>query len=492
MTELSTWLPALLPFVGAAIVLGLGDRAADRRGVSILVAVLSLVMAVVSLLSLMALPAGGQLESAWEWLPQYGLTLRVGVDALSAPLLLMSTLVGLCAVLALPRESSDRSGEHDALVLLTMGACNAAFSSRDLFFFYLFAELTTLPKYLLISRFARQNPDPNKTPARVALEATLYVLVGALFLLAVIALLMVSASGPALGFDTGASALSNLDPNAALLLFGVAAASFALWSGLWPFHAWAPPVYTAGRAQTNMLFGGVAKMFGLYGLLRLSRDLLPQAAAECTAILLVLGAINILYGAWVAMRQRDWNRILAFASISHAGYTLVAIAVGAAATDTAAVALMLAHGLASALGFLLTDELEYSAGTRDAHKLGGVAKLLPALGAAFVALAIVSSGIPGTFTFAAELSMFFAAWAHGPITAQPAVVIAVFGVVLGTTYLFTPLHATFFGESPAGGITELRKVRPRALVAAAVLVLMQLGLGVFPQVVLDDRTEASQ
>jgi NADH-quinone oxidoreductase subunit M len=492
MTALSTWLPAVLPFLGAVLAAAIGrSNPAARRWVGIAAAAAALVMAASALLSLMALPAGSRLESAWEWLPQYGLRLRVGVDALSAPLLLVSTVVGLCAVLALPRDS-DRSPEHDVLILLTMGACNAAFSSRDLFFFYLFAEITTLPKYLLISRWARENPDPSKSPSRVALEATLYVLVGALFLLAVIALLMVSGSGDALSFDGGASALRNLAPSSAVLLFAVAAASFALWSGLWPFHAWAPPVYTAGRAQTNMLFGGVAKMFGLYGLLRLSRDLLPQAAEECTVVLLVIGSINILYGAWAAMRQRDWNRILAFASISHAGYTLVAIAVGSASTDNAAVALMLAHGLASALGFLLIDELEYSAGTRDPRGVSGLAKLLPALGAAFVAMAIVSTGIPGTFTFAAELSLFFAAWGDGPIAAQPAVVIAVLGVVLGTTYIFTPLHATFFGEASQVGVAEVRRARPRALFAAALLVLAQVGLGVFPQVVLDDRTEVTQ
>lgn len=480
MIDLLTCIPVLAPLLGAAMVVACpADQLAARRIIAVLGPLLALGSAVVACLSFDPDVAGYQFETHLQWIPQYGLSLRLGIDAISLPLLLLSGVVGVCALLG-SNPGEQRGKEHDVLILLALSAVNGAFLSINFFFFYFFAEIVTLPKYLLIARWARRDAADQAT--RVALQATLYVLFGAMMLLTVIALLSANTTGP-LDFDAGRTALAALDPDLAVAIYALAAGGFALWSGLWPLHSWAPPVYTTAQGPTNMLFGGVVKYLGLYGLLRLGSDLLPAAAAAVGPVLLVVGAINIVYGACVAMKQSDWNRVLAFASISHAGYTLVAIGIGSSVTLAAAAILIVAHGLISALGFLLTEELEWAVGTRDMSKLGGLASSVPLLAVGFVALAIAGSGLPGTLAFAAELMMFFGTWAKGTLEAQAVTVVAVFGVMLSATYFFSALHATFYGDGRGPAVHA--KLRPFSVAAASLLVLVTLGLGVFPRVVTD-------
>ncbi|MEN9580874.1 MAG: hypothetical protein RJA70_3883 [Pseudomonadota bacterium] len=480
MIDLLTCIPVFAPLLGAVLVaLCPPDQTGARRLLALLGPVLVLATAVAAALSFDAGVGGYQFETRFDWIPDHGLALRFGIDSLSLPMLLLSGVGGVCALLA-TGPSEARSKEHDVLLLLALTAVNGAFLSIGFFFFYLFAELTTLPKYLLIARWARRGAS--EQAPRVALQTTLYVLAGAMMLLAVMGLLTANATGP-LDFDTGQAALASLDPELGLILYGIAAVAFGLWSGLWPLHSWAPPVYTTALGPTNVVFGGIVKFFGLYGLLRLGSALLPAAAAELAPVLLVFGALNILYGALAAMRQSDWNRVIAFASISHAGYTLIAISIGSSLTLVSAATLMLAHGLVSALGFVLSDELEWSTGTRDISRLGGLATSVPLLSVGFVMLAIAGSGLPGSLAFAGELMMFFGTWAHGTPVAQTVTVIAVFGVILSATYLFSALHSTFYG--PARGLAAIAKPRPLPIAAAALLVLVTLTLGVFPRFVTD-------
>jgi NADH-quinone oxidoreductase subunit M len=197
--------------------------------------------------------------------------------------------------------------------------------------------------------------------------------------------------------------------------------------------------------------------------------------------------INVLYAGWASLKQTDWNRLLAYASISHAGYTFIAVSTGTAMGQAAAVTLMCAHGLVTSLGFLLTDELDAVAGHRDVSRLGGLAHGAPMLSVAFCVFAVAGAGFPGTAGFVAELMVFFAAWDAGTVTSQAAAVVCVFGVILSATYLYRALHATFFG--PAKPNLPLESNAPSLhglpLVATVVLTFSTVVLGVYPRVLTD-------
>jgi NADH-quinone oxidoreductase subunit M len=499
MNDAVSWIPVAAPIVGAVLVatLGQSDRGA-QRAVALVASLIALATSCLAFVAFDSSVAGYQLASHFAGSEKFGIALAFGYDAISLPLVLMANVVGVCAVLTLRATTetgatarNDR--EHFALLLLALGSCNGAFLSLNLFFFFFFCELGTLPKYLLVARWWRRQQTERDAPgamavkpANVAMQMTVYILLGAMAFLGVIVLLAAKLGG-SLEFEALSKAAPALDAELQATLYLVLVFALGVWSGIWPLHAWAPAAYATAQAPTNMLFAGVAKGFGLYGLLRIGSSVLPAGAAAASELVMVLGMINVLYAGWASLKQTDWNRLLAYASISHAGYTFIAVSTGTAMGYAAAVTLMCAHGLVTSLGFLLTDELDNVAGHRDVSRLGGLAHGAPMLSVAFCVFAVAGAGFPGTAGFVAELMVFFAAWDAGTVTSQAAAVVCVFGVILSATYLYRALHATFFG--PAKPKLPLDANAPSLhglpLVATVVLTLSTVVLGVYPRMLTD-------
>lgn len=487
-----SWLPIAAPLTAALLLSLVGrEERATQRAVALLGAGVALLMACAAWWSFDPAQGGYRFETNLAGLErsaleEFGIVLRLGIDGTSLPLLLMSGVVGLCAVLATDPEIA-RPREHYALLLVGIAACNGAFLSINLFFFFFFCELATLPKFLLVARWWRAGANQlEPRPSAVAMQMTVYMLLGAMAFLAVMVLLASSLSG-SLDFDRLGEASEALDPAWQATLYGILIFALGTWSGLWPLHAWAPAAYATAQAPANMVFAAVSKTFGLYGLLRLGSSVLPAGAETWSGVLFVLGMVNVLYAAWVTMRQKDWNRLIAYASISHAGYTFIALSAGTELARTAAVVLMFAHGLVTALGFLLADELSRATGRSRVGELGGLARALPTLSLAFAVFAIAGAGFPGSATFVAELMVFFSVWEVLTPMAQTAAVVCVFGVILSATYLFRALHDTFFG--PPSETMKLRpgaeRFRPATLLAATLLVVASTAVGVWPRLITD-------
>jgi NADH-quinone oxidoreductase subunit M len=499
MNDALSWIPVAAPILGAALVATLSpaDRAAQRT-VAVAAALVALVTSVLAFLSFDTGEAGYQLVSRFAGSKEFGIALAFGYDTKSLPLVLVANVVGVCAMLvarSTPATGSDARNdrEHFALLLLALGSCNGAFLSLNLFFFFFFCELGTLPKYLLVARWWRREQTERDAPgaaafrpSTVALQMTVYILLGAMAFLGVVVLLAARLGG-SLEFDALGKAAEAMDPELQTTLYLVLVFALGVWSGIWPLHAWAPAAYATAQAPANMIFAGVAKSFGLYGLLRIGTSVLPEGAAASSDVLMLFGIINVLYAGWATLRQKDWNRLLAYASISHAGYTFIAVGCGTAMGDAAAITLMCAHALVTSLGFLLSDELERVAGHRDLSRLGGLAHGAPALSLAFCVFAVAGAGFPGTAGFVAELMVFFAAWGAGTVMSQLAAVVCVFGVILSATYIYRALHSTFFG--PAKPKLPLEPNAPSLaglpLLATLVLSLSTIVLGVYPRLLTD-------
>lgn len=420
-------------------------------------------------------------EFPWAVLPAFAI--GFGLDALSFPLLVASAVVTLGAILLVDTDEAE-SSTHTAMLLLTFGACNAAFLTTNLFWFFFFCELTTLPKFLLIQRYPENGRWLKDMPsARVAMQMTAYIVAGAMAVLACLA--FISAKAGTLSFTELVTASSNLSEAAQTCLFGLAIFGFGMWGSMWPLHGWAPSVYTTGKAPANMLFGGVVKSFGVYGLFRLATTALPLGAQACGPVLIVCGCIGILYAGYACFRQKDWNSLLAYSSISHAGFAFVALGINTPQSIAALPTLLFAHGVTGAAGFALSRELLRSTGSRDSAELSGVAVALPRLGLGFSVFTVCACGLPGSATFVAELLVFFAVFDAQHQMSIVATAICAFGVVVGAVYMFRALHATFFGQTEATVPTLDKNVRVAPLVAVWVLIATSVAVGVCPRVFTD-------
>ncbi len=473
----------LAPFAG---ILALIVTPEDRRGLARAVALLASAVALVGAIALAVLYDRGaaDVRFPWSipWLPQLGVTLAFGLDALSLPLLVMSAVLGFTAVLV--TDVKDRDKLFYILLLATVGSGLAAFASRNLLIFYFLCEMTTVPKYLLTAAWGELPEGKYRvTPPYAAMQVTLFIAAGAMAVLLGLASLYLFAGS--LDFNAlHARALgAPISGTAQYWIYGAFLLGFGIWTSMWPFHTWSPLTYAAAPPPAAMLFSGILKNFGAYGLLRLGSSFLPDGAHDWSQPLAVIGIINILYGGFAAMRQKDWCYIVAYSSISHVGYLFLALAAGGRLGTTAAIFFMVAHGLVVGLLFAVTGFLYRGAGSRHVPELGGLARSMPFVSVAAAVGAIAASGLPGFANFFAEVMVFVAAWTTGRPLFVVGAVVAVWGVVMTATYFFRALRNTFYGESK--GATPPPRPRTAAILAVAILVLSSAALGLWPRFVTD-------
>ena len=418
------------------------------------------------------------------WLNGVGLDwpLRFGVDGLSLPLLAVSALIGLVAMLV-GGDTRPQPRAFYALLLGLAGAALAAFASVNLLVFFLFAEMATLPKYLLITVWGELPPgDHGRDRDHAATQQLLYVQAGAM--LAMFGVVGIVCLG---GYSCDLVALRDVtfDPVAQRWLFGLLLLGFGVWTTLWPLHAWAPLAYAAAPTPAAMLFAGVVKNLGAYGIVRAGVLLLPEGLRWWAAPLAVMAAANILVAGWTALRQRDWQLLLGYGSVSHAGYFFLGLASLNYTGLGGAVFFLSAHGLAIAACFALVGVVTGAAGRRDLASLGGLARRLPFVGTALAMAVIAAIGVPGFANFWGELLTILGAFRHDTLLSRLAAAAGAWGLVLTATYLLRALHATLFGPAKPGDdhlndLTTPGQRLPYVLLLAALLLL-----GVWPRLALD-------
>lgn len=402
-----------------------------------------------------------------------GSQLSLGLNGLSAPLFAMAGLVGIAAALYAAASAELKQPRlYYGLLLVMQTGLLGLFASRDLFFFYFFHEFALIPTFVLIALWGRQERHV------VALEMTIYLTLGAMVSLAgLIALYQVSGaqSFDMVAIRQGLIAAEDQGWVFALLLFG-----FGILVSLFPFHSWAPRGYAAAPAPVAMLHAGVLKKFGLYGLIQVALPLLPLGAASWGELLKWLALGNLLLLGAVTMAQRDLKKLLGYASVMHMGYIFLGIYAATTVGIGGAVFLMVAHGLSTALLFLLADVVEKHAATSELDDMGGLGKHAPVLMGVFTAAVMASIGLPGFGNFWGELSIFAALWqSSGPWL----VGVALIGIVISAIYALRATADIFFGplNRPyySGDLSGLPKV------AALLLLGALLAIGLWPRSISD-------
>ncbi|PWF80544.1 oxidoreductase [Kocuria rosea] len=434
-------------------------------------------------------PNGLAFEEQVPWIPGVNSSYHVGVDGLSLPLLAMTAVVFLaCAVHAL--RDADRPRVQAALFLFLQGVSLGVFVAADLILFFVFFDLSIVGMYFVIAGWGHGGA------ARSALKFFLYTFLGSLALLLGFIGLYVAAAPHTFDIpELVAAAPLAGDPLTGGLVLAAILVGLAVKTPTVPFHTWLPPAHTDAPATGSAVLAGVLLKMGTYGFVRIAMPMLPEAWRAWAWVIVAVGVVSVLYGAFVALAQTDLKRMIAYTSVNHMGYIVLALgAVGVLAEDadqarsvavTGAVVQMVSHGLITAALFLLAGVMQDRAGTYDMGSYGGLAAPAPRYAALFAVGAFASLGLPGFSGFIAEFQIFVGSIAVAPVTA-----VALLGILVTAALFLRALQRVFTGPA-AGHTVGFVDLRAPELWSAGPLLGLSLLIGVLPRVLLEVIEPAS-
>ncbi len=479
MLTLAVFLP-----IGAAVLIALLGRGV--RNVRIFAAAVSVVELLLTFFIFLAYDTSdgaSQFQlvdrvADWIPIPSFEVQYFLAVDGLSAPLVMLTGLLGMVAIFA-SWSIEHRVREYFVWLLALQGAVVGVFTSLDFLLFFVFWELELIPMFFLISIWGSGRREYS------AMKFLIFTILGSAFMLVGILILY---------FTTGSFDMTEMPALVrqassgvpALLVFLLLFVAFAVKLPVWPLHTWLPDAHTDAPTAASVMLAGVLLKMGAYGMFRLG-GILPDVLRDVSWALAALGVINILYGAAVVFRQTDMKRLIAFSSISHMGFVLLGLssAVGVAGSVssvglTGASLQMFTHGAITGLLFLLVGYVYERAHTRHIPDLGGLAGRMPILGAALLVAGLASLGLPSTAGFVSEIHVLigtFPVWSW--MTALGA-----FGVVLTAGYILWMVQRVMLGPlNPR--FADLRDATPLELVPIAALVIAIMVVGIFPGTVTD-------
>ncbi|MBI4328908.1 MAG: NADH-quinone oxidoreductase subunit M [Chloroflexi bacterium] len=471
------FLPALAA-VAIALVLR-GDRtvrlvAAGAMAVDFLLTVLAWLRFDPSVSAPQLVDKLGQYDTA-PWVPGLNATYYLGVDGLSLPLLVLTALLGMCAVLA-SWHVTLRVREYHVLLLVLTAGVQGVFVSLDLFLFFLFWEVELVPMYFLISIWGSGRKEYS------AMKFLIYTVFGSALMLVGILLLRLSAGTfdmPAL-IEQGQAGLIEPAFLSLQAIFFLLFFAFAVKLPVWPLHTWLPDAHTDAPTAVSIMLAGILLKMGGYGMLRLNVGIFPDVAQDVAPLLAAFAVINVIYGALIVFRQTDLKRLVAYSSVSHMGLVLLGVASMQSLGLSGAALQMFSHGIITGLLFLLVGLLYDNAHTRHIPDLGGLASKMPVVAVVFLLAGLASLGLPLLSGFVAELIVFL-----GSYSAQPlATVLVAFGIVLTAGYILWTLERTLFGpELPR--FAEVRDAKPVDVLAMLPLVAAIVLVGVYPALLAD-------
>ncbi len=461
-----------LPLIGAVILLFLpGD---DTKKMAALAT--SVITFLVSLLLLTGWQdgAGMQFVEEFAWMPDFNIHYRMGVDGISLWLVLLTTFLMIIAVVFSNQHVKENVGGYMALMLLMETATIGVFLALDLVLFYVFWEFSLIPMYFLIGKWGGQNR------VYAALKFFLYTLAGStLMLVAILAIYFQTGSFNVVELPALAASLPAWLQQAAFLAFALA---FAIKVPLFPFHTWLPDAHVQAPTAGSILLAGVLLKLGTYGFVRFALPIFPVAAADYAGMISILAVIGILYGALVALVQRDIKSLVAYSSVAHMGFVVLGIFSLNQQGVSGAVLQMVNHGLSTGALFLMVGMLYERRHTRDLADFGGLWKSVPVFSFFFLVVAMSSAGLPGLNGFVGEFTILLGTFASTPILA----VFGTVGIILAAWYLLVAFRRMAQGPitNPANEKGVLSDLKWSEISLLVPMVLLFFLLGLFPNLLL--------
>lgn len=422
---------------------------------------------------------GWQARVDIAWLADLGATISLGVDGLSLPLVMLTAFIVPLALLGSWNNVRVRTPAFGGLLMLLTAGLVGVFITLDLLAFYLAWELMLIPTYLLVGVWGAAGTS------RASLRYVLFTLVGSLLMLVAIIALWNAGGGTSLHLDTLLQV--TLSPRTQFWMFIAFFVAFAVKSALVPFHTWLPDAQSAAPTVAAITLG---LKVGAYAILRFAIPLFPAAAMHPTVrmTILVLSAIAVVYGALVAMAQRDFKRVISYSSISHLGLIMLGCFALTQQSVQGAVMSIISSGLATAALFLAAGMLEDRRGTTAFSAFGGLARVVPWFSVTLVIAMLSTVALPGTIGFIGEFLVLIGTYAEYPVLA----VVATSGVIFAAVYGLRALQLLLFGQGDTQNNGTLPDLSGRERFVMVALVAAMVYLGVAPHAILQRADRASQ
>jgi NADH-quinone oxidoreductase subunit M len=476
----SSWVLHFLvaaPIIGAAAVL-LGGQA-QAKHTALVFTTLTFLVSAPLWFAFNTASAGMQFNAELPWIPQWGIVYRVGIDGISVLLVLLTTFIMPITVLGSYRYIAVREKEFYAMLQLLAAAVIGVFIATDLFLFFVFWEVMLVPMYFIIGIWGGERR------LYAAVKFFLYTAVGSLLMLVAIMYLFFKyrALTGDLSFAYADLLTLPLTFTEQYWLFGAFALAFLIKVPVFPFHTWLPDAHVEAPTPGSVVLAAVLLKMGSYGFLRFLLPLFPQASTHPTivGVLMALGLIGIIYGAWVAAVQPDAKKLVAYTSVAHMGFVVLGVFALTIQGAQGAMIIMLSHGLSTGALFLLIGMLYERRHTRAIADFGGLGSVAPVFAAVFIFTALASIGLPGTSGFVGEFLALIGTFQTHPWTA----VIATTGVIFAAYYMLPMVQRIWFNPLTREENRTIPDLNGRELAVLAPLVAGMLWMGVYPKPFLE-------
>ncbi len=467
------------PLLGVAALIAIpGDRHRAIRWVALLAALVSLGFSLV-LLGYRTDGAEFQFLEDYSWIPAFGMRYSMGVDGISTVLVLLTTVLSVVAIFYSFGPIQIRVKEYYASMLLLMVGMLGVFVSLDLFLFYVFWEISLIPMYLVIGIWG----GPRRIYA--TMKFVIYTLVGSLLMLVAILAVAIAHGNASGDFTFSYIALRGFGYTSGLqaLAFIAFFLAFAIKVPMWPLHTWLPDAHVEAPTAGSIILAGVLLKLGGYGFLRFAVPLLPDAAKTYAPFIIGLAVVAILYGALVAMVQPDLKKLVAYSSVSHMGFVMLGVFVFNIQGLQGAVFQMVSHGVVTGALFLLVGVIYERTHDRAIAHMGGLNGRLPQYAAIFGLFTFASVGLPGLSGFIGEFLVLLGTFRFNGYVAG----VTTFVVILSAVYMLWMFQRVFF-TVPSDWMRRfwptLTDMNRNEWLALAPLIVLVVGLGVFPGLVL--------
>jgi len=474
-----------VPILGAVIILAVAkEKETLIKLIGIATTFVCLLLSLLILTQFNAQNPDFQMQEKLSWIPALNVNYYMGVDGISVPMVLLTALLSFLAAIA-SWNIGPRVKEYWVLYLLLETGMLGTFVSLDLFLFYIFWELMLVPMYFLIGIWG----GPRKEYA--AIKFFLYTLGGSVFMLVGFLALYFASMPHTFSIPELAAQAQNLTNalnrtlsffrfGGAQLVFLALFLGFAIKVPVFPFHTWLPDAHVEAPTPISVILAGILLKMGTYGFYRISHPILPQSARDFAIMFAVLGIIGIIYGAFVAMAQQDFKKLVAYSSVSHMGFILLGMSAFTVAGWNGGYFQMFSHGLLTGGMFLLVGVLYDRAHTRDLNAFGGLGAKIPLYAGMLMVISLGSLGLPGMSGFVSEFMVLLGVYTTFPVYT----IIAVIGIVLTAGYILYMLQRILLGPFNEKW-SHLTEINNRELVTLIPLIILTILIGVYPALLLN-------
>ena len=469
-----------LPMIGVLFLLMIrGDDemlARNARLVALWVSGFTFIISLALVFGFDATTSGYQFEEFRDWLPGTGISYHLGVDGISMPFILLSTLLTPLSILASWKAITHRVREYMIAFLVLETMMIGMFASLDMLMFYLFFEGVLIPMFLIIGVWG------GARRVYAAFKFFLYTLLGSVMMLVCMLAMYIDAGTtdiPALTAHSFAAGIQTW-------LFIGFLASFAVKVPMWPVHTWLPDAHVEAPTAGSMILAGVLLKMGGYGFIRFSLPMFPLASEAFAPLIFALSIVAIVYTSLVALAQSDMKKLIAYSSVAHMGFVTIGIFTLTEQGVAGAMFQMISHGLVSAALFFCVGIVYDRVHTRDISAYGGVAAVMPRYAVFFMFMMLASVGLPGTSGFVGEMLVLVGAWKASSWVAF----FTATGLVLGATYMLWLYRRVMFGKVVNAEVEAMERISRREVLIFAPLTVLVLWFGVYPASLLDVTTSS--